>query len=46
MPGLASKPVCRRAVFEPRMAAGEAEERLRRWQAAALALAELARESR
>jgi glycerol kinase len=34
------------AVFEPRLAAGEAEELLRRWQAAALALAELARESR
>jgi hypothetical protein len=32
-------------VFEPRMAAGEAEERQQRWQAAALALTELARES-
>src|SRR5438270_1548677 len=32
------------AVFEPKMAAGEAQERLDRWQAAALALSELARE--
>jgi glycerol kinase len=34
------------AVFEPRMPAAEAEERLGRWQAAALALAELAGEDR
>ena len=34
------------AEFEPRMAAGEAEERLQRWRAAALARTELARESR
>jgi glycerol kinase len=34
------------AVFEPLTAAGEAEERLQRWQAAALALVELARERR
>jgi len=34
------------AEFEPRRAAGEAEERLQRWRAAALALTELARESR
>ena len=33
------------AVFEPRMHAEEAEERLARWQAAALSLAELARGS-
>ena len=32
-----------RAVFEPQMAASEAAERLGRWEAAALALAELAR---
>jgi glycerol kinase len=30
------------AVFEPRMPAAEAEERLGRWRAAALALAQLA----
>jgi glycerol kinase len=34
------------AVFEPRMAGDEAEERLARWQAGALALVELAREDR
>jgi glycerol kinase len=33
------------AVFEPRMSGEEAEERLARWQAAALSLAELARGS-
>jgi glycerol kinase len=33
-------------IFEPRMAADEAQERLARWSAAALALAELAREDR
>jgi glycerol kinase len=32
------------AVFEPRMPAAEAEERLARWKAAALALAQLARD--
>ena len=34
------------AVFEPRMPAAEAEERLGRWQAAALALAQLAGDAR
>jgi glycerol kinase len=34
------------AVFEPRMPAAEAEERLARWQTAALAVAKLAREER
>jgi glycerol kinase len=34
------------AVFEPRMSASEANERLARWRAAALALAELARADR
>jgi glycerol kinase len=34
------------AVFEPRMSAAEAEERLASWQAAALALAELSRDGR
>ena len=34
------------AVFEPQMPSAEAEERLARWQAAALALTELARETR
>lgn len=34
------------AVFEPRLSAAEAEERLARWHAAALALAELARDDR
>jgi glycerol kinase len=34
------------AVFEPRLPAEEAEERLARWHAGALALAELARDGR
>jgi glycerol kinase len=34
------------AVFEPRMSSAEAEDRLARWQAAALALAELSRPQR
>jgi len=34
------------AVFEPRMSSAEAEDRLARWQAAALALAELSRAQR
>jgi glycerol kinase len=34
------------AVFEPRMTAGEAEERLGRWRGAASALAELSRDDR
>ena len=34
------------AVFEPRMDAAEAEERLARWEASAVALAELARDGR
>ena len=34
------------AVFEPKLAAAEADERLARWDAAALALAQLSQDAR